>query len=106
MKEKDKPDWMITKPLGKLKDDRPEECKSCDHDFYEDCQEGCMRLKEEICGSGNVRFPFKCTRCNYGMSLTSGVPACCPICEGFICFVRITWDQYKKLKNTDGFDEQ
>jgi len=38
-----KPDWMITKPLGKIKDDRPKECKSCDYDYYGDCQEGCMK---------------------------------------------------------------
>lgn len=45
--ENKRPDWLITKPLGKLKDTRPEECKTCDYDFYEDCQEGCIILKND-----------------------------------------------------------
>ena len=56
--------------------------------------------------SGSVRFPFRCIICNYGMSLTSGVPLVCPICKRFMCFERITWDEYEKLKTTDGFDEK
>lgn len=62
------------------------------------------RMCEEL--SGSVRFPFRCTICNYGMSLTSGVPLVCPICKRFMCFERITWDEYEKLKTTDGFDEK
>ena len=38
------PDWEITKPLGKLIDERPYECKNCDYDWYEDCTEGCQKL--------------------------------------------------------------
>jgi hypothetical protein len=43
MNEK-KPDWEKTEPLGELIDDRPEECKTCDYDWYEDCTEGCQKL--------------------------------------------------------------
>lgn len=64
----------------------------------------CKKKSEEH--SGSIRFPFRCIECGYGMSLTSGVPAECPICKGFLCFVRITWDEYQKLKTTDGFDEK
>lgn len=53
----------------------------------------------------SVRFPFRCTQCNYGMSLTSGVPVQCPVCKGYMCFVRITMEEYKQLEDTDGFDE-
>lgn len=61
------------------------------------------KMCEELKGGG--RFAFRCTICNYGLSLTSGVPAFCPICKGFLCFVRIMWDEYQKLQTTDGFDE-
>jgi len=44
MSEK-KPDWAIIEPLGKLIDERPNECKSCDYWYYDDCTEGCMKLK-------------------------------------------------------------
>jgi len=40
------PEWEITKPLKKLKDDRPYMCQSCDYDWYDDCTEGCMMLKQ------------------------------------------------------------
>lgn len=58
---------------------------------------------EELDGK-SIRFAFKCNNCNYGLSLTSGVPASCPICKSYLCFIRITWDEYKKLETTDGFD--
>ena len=51
MSEK-KPDWMTIKPLGKLIDERPPECRKCDYDFYEDCQEGCMKIKAREIGFG------------------------------------------------------
>ncbi len=60
---------------------------------------------EELSGK-SVRFAFRCTKCNYGMSLTSGVPSVCPICKDYFCFVRITWEEYEKLEITDGFDEK
>ena len=36
---------MISKHLGELKDYRPEGCKVCDYDWYEDCIEGCKKLE-------------------------------------------------------------
>ena len=61
---------------------------------------------EELSGMRMVRFAFRCTKCNYGLSLTSGVPSVCPICKDYFCFVRITWEEYEKLEITDGFDEK
>ena len=60
---------------------------------------------EELSGK-DYRFPFRCTKCNYGLSLTSGVPPACPICKDYFCFVRITWEEYEDLEITDGFDEK
>ncbi len=62
--------------------------------------------EKKLSGILMVRFPFRCTNCNYGMSLISGIPSQCPICKESFCFTRITWDEYEKLEITDGFDEK
>lgn len=40
-------DWEKTKPLGRLYDERPAECQTCDYDYWEDCTEGCKKIVSE-----------------------------------------------------------
>jgi len=61
-------------------------------------------MYKEVSGK-HIRFPFRCTLCNY-ISLTTGVLLICPKCKGSMCFERITWNEYEKLEITDGFDEE
>jgi hypothetical protein len=45
-------------------------------------------------------FCFKCQNCGFGLSLTSGVPAICPICNHWE-FTRISHEEFNQLETTE-----
>lgn len=46
-------------------------------------------------------FCFKCKNCGFGLSINSGVPSKCDICNNYFTFIRISHEEFHILETIE-----